>query len=132
MNLIEVFKETTVVSDKYERSNSERYYDRKLPDIKSWKIFRFEENRWKCPSCGYENTIRPTMGQFGHIITPRIYSCRCHVKRFYWRDEKNNLLARYISKYEIIDELEFISRFDPIKFYANLKAETIHNQTTLF
>jgi len=102
-----------------------------------------EPLRWTCPACGLDSFARgylyaPSQRawcDYLPIITPRIYRChnsRCGLRRFYWRDGKNNLLARFLSKYELIDELEFTSNYDPLKFYLNLKPATDPNQTSLF
>jgi rubredoxin len=94
-----------------------------------------EDNLWICPRCNKENFARLVVKSYGPdlIMTPRIYQCKnnqCNLKRFYWRDHKNTLFARYLGKYEDIDELAFTSRHDPLKYYQDYKP-VIPNQIPL-
>ena len=104
-----------------------------------------EDTRWTCPRCGYQNYARvaTTAGTLWHIerywrdedpdedepevifqpiITPRIFICHhnsCGMRRFY-RREGTKLYARFVGKYEDVDELAFTSEQDPLKFYKHL------------
>lgn len=125
--------ESEIIADNYSRDNVKRKNaDR---EIKRW--FPDERNKWECPACGVMNTMRLHLRDYDTllVITPRIYPChnhRCHMRRFYWRNGLNQLLARYLSKYESVDELSFTSKFDPVKFYANLKPDHNPNQLKMF
>jgi hypothetical protein len=118
-----------LICDTQSRSGSVSYYERHWPDIMTRKNFNHEPLRWTCLLCGVENIIRgwcyhKNWQCFQPIITPRIYLCHnssCMSRRFYWRDNRNQLFARYLGKYELIDELEFTSAHDPLKFYSDLK-----------
>lgn len=136
--MIEKLIEPEIICTQYDRDRSEDYMERKMPEIMTRKNFNFEPVRWTCPGCGMDNNVSVhcySKLPYQPIVTPRIYRChnsRCQVRRFYYRDSKNQLWAQFIGKYDLIDELEFKSRFDPIKFYANLDAQSDYNQTTLF
>lgn len=138
MKLIEHLKETEIVTDNDSRRGSRNYYDRNFPDILYRRNFNAENLKWTCPLCNVDNFVRVHIYStefYQPVITPRVYFChnsRCHMRRFYWRDEKNTLLARFVSKGEGLNELDFISRFDPIKFYANLKPSESLFQNSLF
>lgn len=137
VNYFESMKEPEVIADRFSRADSARYEERKWPEIMFRKNFSYEQLRWTCPHCGVENYIRPwPYNEESPIITPRVYLChnsRCHVKRFYWRDHRNTLWARYIGKFEEINELDFKSNHDPLKFYSDLPEHPVDpKQTTLF
>lgn len=103
-NWINEMKEPELIADKYGRDDSERYLQRKMPEIMTRKNFNHENLRWQCP-----------------------------LWRFYWRDPSNTLWARYLAKYEDINELEFKSSHDPLKFYENLSLESVNpHQANLF
>lgn len=143
VNWINEMKEPEIIADKYSRDDSQRYYERKFPEIMFRKNFNHEPLRWVCPMCGVENFIRGFgyynsggYSQFMPIITPRIYLChnsRCDLKRFYYRDQRNTLWARYVGKFEEINELDFKSSHDPLKFYDDLPLVACDpKQTNLF
>lgn len=127
-----------LVTDEEDRHNSKTYYNFHWPAILYRKNFNAENIKWTCPVCNVDNFVRVHIQStkfYQPIITPRIYSChnsRCIVRRFYWRQDDNDLYARYVGKYEEINELDFTSPFDPIKFYANLKPFVDPKQTQLF
>lgn len=82
-----------------------------------------ENPRWVCPGCGVMNFARTHNYGNGHIITPRAYCChnsKCGGRRFYWRNERNELFARMLDSGGV-DELEFVSVHDPVKFYEGIK-----------
>lgn len=135
---MEIMNSTIIVADRYSRAESKSYHDRHMPEIMYRKNFNFERVLWICPLCGVENKasvhIYSTL-EYQPIITPRVYYChnsQCNVRRFYWRDSINQLFARFLGKYESIDELEFTSAHDPMKFYANLKPFIDPNQISMF
>lgn len=126
------------IADKYDRHKAQRYYEHNFPEIMFRKNYNYESSRWTCPQCGVDNFIRVHAYQktdFKSIITPRIYAChnsRCPARRFYWRDGVNTLWARFLGKYEVIDELEFVSNHDPLKFYSDLKPNIDPKQISMF
>lgn len=131
--------EAEFLADRYTRANSQRYHDNHMPEIMFRKNFNFEPVKWTCPRCGVDNTVSVhtySTLNYQPIITPRVYRCHnssCQQRRLYYRDKiENSLYARYIGKYEDVDELKFQSPFDPIKFYANLKPQSDYNQISLF
>lgn len=133
--MIEKLKESEVIATGYTRDRSERYYDRNFPEI-MFRRFNYEETKWTCPLCSVDNYVRVDNYQtLPPIITPRVYFChnsQCELRRFYWRDSNNVLFARYLGKYECIDELEFASAHDPWKFYDKLKPFTDPKQISMF
>jgi hypothetical protein len=134
---MEDMNKKVLIADRNSRRDSQSYYDRHMPEIMYRKNFNFEKVMWTCPYCNVDNKasvhIYSTLG-YQPIITPRVYYChnsKCHVRRFYWRDAANQLFAQFLGKYDSIDELEFTSAHDPMKFYIGLKP-FIPNQTTMF
>jgi hypothetical protein len=110
------------VADNYSREqieerNEYREFNKQQP---------IENLKWICDGCGTLNFARPHHS--GLIITPRIY--HCHNSKcgwdigggpspwlmFYWRNEKNELF-RVNPGRGGVDEREYFSVHDPVKFY---------------
>ena len=113
--------------EEIEQNRRRACYDKREGDR---RYFEGDFATWICPACGVCNEVRTTLGGYGHIITPRIYHCHnhaCHVRRFYYRED-GAIFARYIGKYDSVDEIAFADIDDPVKFYDGLKFKPAPNQ----
>ena len=158
--MIEQLRSQEMIADDYSRSNAARKNSGREPGRKMnlenvrWecplcgvmnfartfvysKAYVLVDNGWDDDEYIHNHEFEENDDRepFQPIITPRISFChnsKCGGRRFYWRNSRNELFARYLGKYEDINELDFRCEHDPMKFYLELLTRPAPNQTNLF